>query len=282
MSNRKSTVRTEKTDSGSRPVDYFKFLGTGGARFVVTKQLRASGGIYLHFMGKKMMLDPGPGALVRLVHSRPPLDSTALEAIFLSHKHIDHSNDVNILVEAMTSGGFKKRGVLFAPEECLEGEEAVVFDYLKGYLDRIEVLRAEKDYRLGELKIKTSVRHLHGAETYGLKFYLPGGTVGFLTDTKFFPGLIKAYQDVSILILNVVRAEGREEDNILHLSAGEAGEIISGVKPQKAYLTHFGMTMLRADPRKVAEKLTAATGVEVIAAYDGLQVEMPAEPAAVA
>jgi len=32
----------------------------------------------------------------------------------------------------------------------------------------------------------------------------------------------------------------------------------------------------------VAEKLTAATGVEVIAAYDGLQVEMPAEPAAVA
>nr|HUM34507.1 MBL fold metallo-hydrolase [Candidatus Saccharicenans sp.] len=117
---------------------------------------------------------------------------------------------------------------------------------------------------------------------YGLKFYLPGGTVGFLTDTKFFPGLIKAYQDVSILVLNVVRAEGREHDNVLHLSADEAGEIISGVKPQKAYLTHFGMTMLRADPRKVAEKLTEATGVEVIAAYDGLQVEIPAEPAAVA
>ena len=276
MSNRKNTVRMERTDSGSRPVDYFKFLGTGGARFVVTKQLRASGGIYLHFLGKKMMLDPGPGALVRLVHSRPALDPSALDAIFLSHKHIDHSNDVNILVEAMTTGGFKKRGVLFAPAECLEGEEAVVFNYLKNYLERIEVLKSGNDYRLEELKIKTSVRHLHGAETYGLKFYLPAGTVGFLTDTKFFPGLIKAYQDVSILVLNVVRAEGREEDNIQHLSASEAGEIIRGVKPQKAYLTHFGMTMLRADPRKVAEKLSEATGVEVVAAYDGLRVDISA------
>ena len=274
MSNRKNMARTEASDSDTRSVDYFKFLGTGGARFVVTRQLRASGGIYLHFLGKKMMLDPGPGALVRLVHSRPALDPTTVDAIFLSHKHIDHSNDVNILIEAMTSGGFKKRGVLFAPAECLEGEEAVVFNYLKGYLDRIEVLKSGNDYRLEELKIKTSVRHLHGAETYGLKFYLPAGTVGFLTDTKFFPGLIKAYQDVSILVLNVVRAEGREEDNIQHLSASEAGEIIRGVKPQKAYLTHFGMTMLRADPRKVAEKLSEATGVEVVAAYDGLRVDI--------
>ncbi|HUM78575.1 MAG TPA: MBL fold metallo-hydrolase [Candidatus Saccharicenans sp.] len=276
MSNRKNMAPMEAIDSDTRSVDYFKFLGTGGARFVVTKQLRASGGIYLYFLGKQMILDPGPGALVRLVHSRPSLDPNAVDAIFLSHKHIDHSNDVNILIEAMTSGGFKKRGVLFAPAECLEGEEAVVFNYLKNYLDRIEILKSGNDYRLEELKIKTSVRHLHGAETYGLKFYLPGGTVGFLTDTKFFPGLIKAYQDVSILILNVVRAEGREEDNIQHLSASDAGEIIRGVKPQKAYLTHFGMTMLRADPRKVAEKLSEATGVEVVAAYDGLRVDVSA------
>ncbi|MBP8601350.1 MAG: MBL fold metallo-hydrolase [Candidatus Saccharicenans sp.] len=262
----------EATDSP--PADYFKFLGTGGARFVVAKQLRASGGIFLHFLGKKMILDPGPGALVRLVRSRPPLDPTSLEAIFLTHKHIDHSNDVNILVEAMTSGGFKKRGVLFAPEECLESQEGVVFNYLKDYLERIEVLTAEKEYRLGELKIRTSVPHLHGAETYGLKIYLPAATVGFLTDTKFFPGLIKAYHDVTLLVMNVVRAKSREADNILHLTAGEAAEIIRGIKPEKAYLTHFGMTMLRADPRKEAEKLAEATGVEVIAAYDGLTVQV--------
>lgn len=89
MSNRKNMVRTEATDPSR--ADYFKFLGTGGARFVVAKQLRASGGIFLNFPGKKMILDPGPGALVRLVHSRPPLDPTGLEAIFLTHKHIDHA-----------------------------------------------------------------------------------------------------------------------------------------------------------------------------------------------
>jgi len=43
-------VRTEATDPSR--ADYFKFLGTGGARFVVAKQLRASGGIFLNFREK--------------------------------------------------------------------------------------------------------------------------------------------------------------------------------------------------------------------------------------
>ncbi|MDD8020962.1 MAG: MBL fold metallo-hydrolase [Acidobacteriota bacterium] len=272
MSNQKNMVRTETTER--RTGDYFKFLGTGGARFVVAKQLRASGGIYLNFAGKKMIFDPGPGALVRLVRSRPPIDPTTLEALFLTHKHIDHSNDVNILIEAITSGGLKRRGVLFAPEECLEGKEAVILNYLKGYLERIEILQAEKEYRLGEVKFKTSVAHHHEAETYGLKFYLPAGTVGFLTDTKFFPGLIEAYGDVDFLVINLVRIKAQEDDHILHMGADEAAEIISDIKPRRAYLTHFGMTMLRADPGKVAERLSEITGVEVRAAYDGLTVEV--------
>ncbi|MGB9764539.1 MAG: MBL fold metallo-hydrolase [Candidatus Saccharicenans sp.] len=253
--------------------DFFKFLGTAGARFVVAKQLRASGGTYLEFSGKKMILDPGPGALVRLVHSRPSLDPTSLEAIFLTHKHIDHSNDVNILIDAMTAGGFKKRGVLFAPAECLEGREAVVFNYLKNYLERIEVLKPEKEYYLGELKVRTSPAHHHEAETYGLKFYLPEGVVGFLVDTKFFPELIPAYSEVDFLIINLVRATGGN-DEIMHLTEEDAVRILTGIKPRKAFITHFGMTMLRADPRKVAERLSQETGVEVIAAYDGLSVNL--------
>jgi len=41
------------------------FLGTGGARVVVFKQIRASGGIWFSIDGTEFLLDPGPGALIR-------------------------------------------------------------------------------------------------------------------------------------------------------------------------------------------------------------------------
>lgn len=273
MSSQKNQKKT-KTEKAGSPANYFKFLGTAGARFVMARQLRASGGIYLELLGQKIALDPGPGALVRMPHSRPPIDPAGLEAVILSHKHIDHSNDVNILLDAMTAGGLKKRGVLLAPEECLDGPDAVVLRYLRDYLDRIEILKPEKAYRLGPLTIRTTCRHEHEAETYGLKFYLPGLVLGFMVDTKYFPGLLESYRDVDLLVMNVLRAREAEGDYIKHLTVAEATEILKELKPRRVYLTHFGMTMLQADPRRVAEKMTAETGVEVLAAYDGLSVAL--------
>lgn len=273
MWNQKNRTKT-KTETAGRAVNYFKFLGTAGARFVMARQLRASGGIYLELLGQKIAFDPGPGALVRMTHSRPPIDPTGLQAVILSHRHIDHSNDVNILLDAMTAGGLKKQGVLMAPEECLEGPGAVVLRYLKDYLERIEVLGPEKTYRLGPLTLRTSCRHEHEAETYGLKFYLPGLVLGFMVDTRYFPGLLPSYREADILVMSVLRARAAEDDNIKHLTVDEATQIIKELKPRRVYLTHYGMTMLQADPRKVAEKITAETGVEVLAAHDGLTVTL--------
>jgi len=128
---------------------FIKFLGTAGARFVVAKQLRSSAGTYIEVEGKKIMLDPGPGTLVRCAKSKPAIDVTGLDAIILTHAHIDHSNDVNILIDAMTNGGLKKRGVLFAPGDCLEGKNEVVFRYLKDFLQEIVRLEANREYRIG-------------------------------------------------------------------------------------------------------------------------------------
>ena len=41
------------------------FLGSGGGRWVVLRQLKASGGFVLELSDQKMHVDPGPGALVR-------------------------------------------------------------------------------------------------------------------------------------------------------------------------------------------------------------------------
>ena len=148
--------------------DSIQFLGTAGTRFVVAKQLRSSAGTFIRYHGLNIMIDPGPGTLVKCVGAG--IDVTKLDAIILTHSHIDHSNDVNILIDAMTSGGLEKRGILFAPKEALDGDDRVILKYLRPFLEDIQILEEKKEFNIGDLHFSTSARHLHPVETYGLKF----------------------------------------------------------------------------------------------------------------
>ena len=75
------------------------------------------------------------------------MDPSTLDGILLTHKHLDHSGDVNVMIETMTEGGFKRRGVLFAPGDALE-EDPVVLKYAMGYVNKVEVLREDSEYRI--------------------------------------------------------------------------------------------------------------------------------------
>jgi phosphoribosyl 1,2-cyclic phosphodiesterase len=254
--------------------DHIKFLGTAGARFVVAQQLRFSAGVFLGLKGKAIILDPGPGTLVRCARSKPPIDVAGLDAVILTHAHIDHTNDVNILIDAMTGGGLKKRGVLLAPRECLDGDNAVVLKYLRAYLEDIVTLESEREYGIGDLTFSTSVRHQHPVETYGVRFDVEGRRVSFLVDTQYFLGLAESYRGSDVLVVNVVRHRPHESGDVMHLSVDDVRRLIAETRPGKVIMTHFGMTMLRAKPWVIASELSAETGVEVIAASDGMTVEL--------
>jgi phosphoribosyl 1,2-cyclic phosphodiesterase len=252
--------------------NWIKFVGTAGARFVVAKQLRSSGGLWLSFEGVNLYMDPGPGALVRCLASKPKLDPPKLDGILLSHKHLDHSGDINAMIEAMTEGGHRRRGILFAPEDALE-EDPVVFRYLRSYLDRIEVLRENSDYSIGGLEFSTAGKHVHSVETYGFNFHLSGTTVSYITDTKFHPGLLSQYPG-DLLLLNVVLLAENPERQIDHLSLDDVRVLLKKPRAKTVVLTHFGMRMLQAKPWEVAERLSEETGVKVIAARDGMTLEI--------
>ncbi len=248
--------------------DRLTFLGTAGARVMVANQILASGGIWLELGGRELLLDPGPGTLVQATKRK--LRASKLDAIILSHRHLDHAADVNIMVEAMTEGGLRRKGALFAPGDALD-EDPVVLHYLRPYLERIEILEQGKSYSVGDVSFRTPIRHRHPVETYGLIFETPKHTVCFIIDTRFFEDLSVHYKG-DLLILNVVRLEpGGPFD---HLSAPEAGKIIRELKPRAAIITHFGMTMWRAKPWEVAKRLSEETGVRVIAARDGMRFEL--------
>jgi phosphoribosyl 1,2-cyclic phosphodiesterase len=243
-----------------------KFLGTAGARFVVMKQLRASGGIWLSLEGTHVLIDPGPGALLRC----PKLDPQDLEGIILTHRHLDHSNDINIMIEAMTNGGFKKKGVVFAPNDALHGDP-VILKYAREQVDHIEILKEKGCYHVGNISFETSKQLKHGVETYGLNIKGKNSTISLITDTDYFPDLASFFTG-DILIINVVMLEDRS--TIEHLCLNEAELIIKENKPKLAILTHFGMGLVKAKTWEIAEALTKKLGVQVLAASDGMQVDI--------
>lgn len=249
---------------------YLKFLGTAGARFVVARQLRYSAGTWIELSGVQLLLDPGPGTLLRCRRVRPPLDPARLTGILLSHKHLDHSTDVNVMLEAMAAAGTRRRGALLAPADALEGDDPVVLKYVRRYPERIEILEDGKTYTLGGVKVRP-VAHLHGVETYGFVLDSDEGRLGFVTDTKFTEQLPERYSGCRLLVLNVVRREWSPD--VDHLSLPEAVEIVQAVQPRLAVITHFGMTMLRAKPWELAAELSHRLGVEILAASDGLTLE---------
>ncbi|KPL18737.1 MAG: hypothetical protein AMJ92_06650 [candidate division Zixibacteria bacterium SM23_81] len=251
---------------------FLKFVGTAGARFVVIKQLRASGGIWISSGKTNLYLDPGPGALVRCLSSRPRLDPGKLQGILLSHKHLDHSGDVNVMIEAMSQGGSRKGGVLFAPHDAF-GSGGVVFEYVVNYLERVEILRANQNYRLGGLSFSTGCAHIHPVETYGFNFQFPEAEVSFVTDTRFFDEIADTYTG-QVMVINVVRYLPIETVDIDHLSIEDVRRIIERRRPRLTVLTHFGMTMIKAKPWEVAEMLERETGLRVIAARDGMRLDL--------
>lgn len=249
--------------------DYIKFLGTAGARFVMIKQLRASGGIWISYKGTNVIVDPGPGSIVRVCSSRPKLDPTKLDGIILTHRHLDHSGDINVMIEAMTEGGFKKKGVVFCPADAIEAD-TVILKHVSNFPEKIEIMEANRKYKAGEFEFETSMRHIHPAETYGIKFKLNKTSVSLLCDTKYFKELGDFYK-TDILVIYVVFFEPRA--GIDHLSLNDVRELIGTIRPKKAILTHFGMTMLSAKPHIQAEELTKSLGIEVQAAYDGMTLD---------
>ncbi len=248
--------------------DFIKFLGTAGARFVMIKQLRQSGGLWISCAGTQVLVDPGPGSLVRCIKSRPKLNPEALDGVILTHRHIDHANDVNVIIEAMTEGGFKKRGVVCAPQDALDGDP-VIFQYLRPFPEKIEILKPRGQFRIGAFVFETSMPHIHPAQTYGLKFTLGNRTVGLMTDTRFFPELTSFYR-TDILIINVILLHPRP--GVDHLSVEEVKILLGELRPRQTILTHFGMTMLKAKPELLAQQLAQELNLDVVAARDGMTV----------
>ncbi|MHB8146888.1 MAG: MBL fold metallo-hydrolase [Vulcanimicrobiaceae bacterium] len=246
----------------------------------MARQLRASGGMWLRFGATQIHVDPGPGALVRALSHVPPCNPRELDAIVLSHKHLDHAGDINAMIEAMTSGGFLRRGTLFCPADALDGE-SVVLPYAQAFVERIERIHAHGGpYVAGDVELRTSIAHVHAVQTYGLHFRHGDLRVSYLPCGRYFDGLAQDYAGAQpdVLVMNVLRY--RDTMDVDHLTWDGARSIVETVRPKVVIFQHFGTKMLEQHPQRLAQEIEDDFGVRAIAAYDGLEVDLDIEVAA--
>jgi phosphoribosyl 1,2-cyclic phosphodiesterase len=240
-------------------------MGTAGARFMVAKQLAASGGLYVEDGNTTMSLDPGPGAIVQ--YARREVDLTKLDAIVISHRHLDHVGDVNVMVEAMTDGGFQHRGRLFCPSDALD-DDPVVLKYLRRFPQEIIRLEPETSYSVNGLSFTTSSRHVHQSETYGFRF---GDRLGWVTDSGYYDAIAEQHR-ANVMVIHTVLLHCRPE--LPHLCVDDAERIIRDAKPKVAFLTHYGTTVWRANPQELAAGMAQRLGIDVRAASDGMSIDL--------
>ncbi|MBS3102225.1 MBL fold metallo-hydrolase [Candidatus Woesearchaeota archaeon] len=247
------------------------FLGTGGDTYVVGKQIRASGGIILQINENQFHIDPGPGSL--LMAKEVGVNLRANTALFVSHNHLNHCNDVNAVIDAMTYAGFDKKGVLIANNTVVNGSQSyrpILQEYYKNCLERYIVLNAGQKVGINEVEIM-ALKARHSEENaIGFKFFTPQFTLSYSGDTKYNAEIADQYQNSNILILNVPYLK-KEKDND-GLSKEDAVKIINAVKPRLAIITHFGMDFVKADPLYEIREIQKETSCQVIAAKDGMVV----------
>lgn len=249
------------------------FLGTGGARFVTIMQIRATGGWILEMEGEMIHIDPGPGALVRA--KQYGVNLRKLTGIAISHVHSDHTTDAQVVLEAMTEGTLKKKGVVIGNEYVFRGDGEnfipVFSKYHLNSLARYEIMEPGKKTSLGKLGIEAvSAKHTE-PKCLGYVFSGKSMKVGYTADGEYYQGQEKHFAGCKYLLINCHRP--KESPLKGYMDSEGARKLIEKVKPEKAILTHFGMKMMRGVAEKEARWIQEKTGVKTIAARDGMVID---------
>jgi hypothetical protein len=95
-------------------------------------------------------------------------------------------------------------------------------------------------------------------------------TVSYVADTRYFPELAGHYR-ADVVIMNVVRVLPSDLD---HLHVSDAEELVKAIRPRLTVLSHFGMKMLAARPWVIAREMSERTGCQVVAATDGMLIDL--------
>ncbi|MEM2944279.1 MAG: MBL fold metallo-hydrolase [Methanomassiliicoccales archaeon] len=254
---------------------FITFLGTGGGRFATIYQARSTGGIYIDD-GARFHVDPGPGAIVAM--KRLSIDPAKTDAILVSHCHLDHYSDAEILIEGMTCGGFGRRGYLLASKSVIEGEGRfgpAISRYHLSMVKNVKTVKPRDEIPVGDVTVEVTPTKHSDPTTVGFRFHTSSGIISYVSDTEIDKKVIEFHRGCRILVLCVTRPLGSRIT--YHLNTEDAAEFVKLIRPEIAILTHFGMKVLDDGPEKQAEYIERESGVLTRAMSDYASIDVQRE-----
>ncbi len=247
------------------------FLGTAGDTNTINKQTRSSGGIVLVHNNNQIHIDPGPGTLLQ--YKRIGLNPRSTIALVVTNNDIGHCNDTNALISAMTHDGLDNRGVLIGAQSIIDGidmESPVLWKRYRNYLERNIILRPDERVGINDVDLKAIPSKSPDTTGIGLRISTDKYTIVYTSDTSYNPKVASSYEQTDILIIKSVYPFS--DDVTDKLNCTQIVKIIQDVNPNLVVLTGFGVKMLNSDPIYLAREIHNETGVQVIAAHDGLVI----------
>ncbi len=222
------------------------------------KRLRVS--VHLQVNGKSFIIDSGPDFRQQVLRER----INTLDALLFTHEHKDH-----------TAGLDDIRAYNFSQhtDMPLYGEERVLeqlkreFAYIFSGIQYPGIPRVELN------SITEEPFEIEGVEFIPIRvkhYKLPvlGFRVGdftYITDANFISeDELEKVRGSKVIVLGALR----KEQHISHFSLQEAVELLTDLKPEKAYLTHISHLM--GLHREVEQELPDFIRL----GYDGLQINL--------
>lgn len=219
----------------------------GSGTFFVGKTVTASS-FLLEAENKKMLIDCGPGTLVKLAQAGyQPQD---IDYVFITHFHPDHTSDLFPLFmnyrlkDLFSPGSLKKFPVFCGPE----GTDKFLSDYshiteLRAYDEwkKIAIAEYSPKFTLGTLKVKP-YKVVHSAfnfdaRAYALRFEVEDKVIAFSGDTAMCEGVEKACRNADLFICDT--SFPKDMKTRIHINTTEIGALAKKQHVKKLLLDHF-------------------------------------------
>lgn len=252
-------------------------LGTG--TFFVTKDLSSSS-FLLEADGKKILIDCGPGTLMRL--SQVGIRPKDIDFVFITHFHADHTSDLfpffmNLRLEDTF---FKVKPKKFPHIIGPKGVYNFILESSKNYRllsvegwEKIKFSDVEKQQKFGNIKTESfKVEHTpYGLDAGGVayRFTIDGKVITFSGDCGKCSGIEKATKDADIFVCDASFL--KEIKGTIHMNSYDIGDVSQNSDVKKVILTHF---YPQNDTTILINEIKEKYSGEVIAGKDLMEITL--------
>jgi len=212
------------------------FLGTGSAMPTGT---RAQSGYLLEDGADSLLVDCGSGVLDAL--ARTDTGYEGIDAVLLSHHHLDHVSDLDVLLKARWLAGETDLTIAGPPgTEQLVTDLLAVHEYMQG---RMDLTFAEVDPEGFELAgfegAATETRHSMQCYAYRLTPTGGGPTVAYSGDSEAFTDLVEFADGAALFVHDCSFPDAVDVSN--HPTPSELGRALAEAAAEvgRVYLSHL-------------------------------------------